>query len=105
MTANSIAELDPAILRPGRVDRIIEFHLPDEAQRERVLRYFCKLLDIPIPSDEDIALIVKATADLSDAYVAQAAKRLVYTPVDVLLEDITTLKRIQGSFIASGIKE
>lgn len=30
--------LDPALLRPGRVDRRIEFELPDPAGRERIFR-------------------------------------------------------------------
>ncbi len=103
MTANSIVDLDPALLRPGRIDRIIEFQLPDNTQREKVLRYFCELHNVPTPSDTDVAAIVAATEGLSEAYVAQVIERLVYTPIDILLEDITTLKRIQASLIDSGI--
>ena len=105
MTANSVEGLDPALLRPGRVDRVIEFHNPDEAQRELVFRYYLKLLGIVAPPDADVERVVEATEDLTEAYVAQVAKRLAYTSVDVLLEDIEALKRIQGSFINTGIRQ
>lgn len=38
LATNRPDTLDPALLRPGRVDRRIQFELPDLAGRERILR-------------------------------------------------------------------
>lgn len=36
--------LDPALIRPGRFDRIVSLKLPDSAGREKILRVHCKKL-------------------------------------------------------------
>lgn len=36
--------LDPALIRPGRFDRIVRLELPDVAGRERILRVHCQKL-------------------------------------------------------------
>ena len=36
MATNRIETLDPALIRPGRIDRKIEFPLPDEKTKRRV---------------------------------------------------------------------
>mmetsp|Transcript_21673 Transcript_21673/g.60164 ORF Transcript_21673/g.60164 Transcript_21673/m.60164 type:complete len:766 (+) Transcript_21673:138-2435(+) len=36
--------LDPALLRPGRLDRIVKLKLPDAAGREKILRVHCQKL-------------------------------------------------------------
>jgi proteasome regulatory subunit len=48
---NRIDTLDPAILRPGRFDRFIEFPLPNESAREAIFKIHFKNLNIENPLD------------------------------------------------------
>jgi len=43
MATNKIENLDPALIRPGRIDRKIEFPLPDEKTKRRIfsVRVLC----------------------------------------------------------------
>ncbi|KAJ0593434.1 putative proteasome endopeptidase complex, Acetolactate synthase [Helianthus annuus] len=46
LATNKIESLDPALLRPGRIDRKIEFPLPDIKTRRRIFRVHCHRLTV-----------------------------------------------------------
>lgn len=51
-TANDVSSLPPELLRKGRFDEIFFVDLPDERDREEILRlYFMRLLDFDPPPD------------------------------------------------------
>ncbi len=56
---NRIDTLDPAILRPGRFDRLIEFPLPNEIAREAIFKIHVRNLNIE--EDLDIKSFIKLT--------------------------------------------
>ena len=62
---NRIDMLDPAILRPGRFDRIIEIPLPDEKGREAIFKIHTRKMTIE--SDVDFDHVVKETEGTSGA--------------------------------------
>lgn len=62
---NRIDLLDPALLRPGRFDRIIEVPLPDEKAREEILKIHTR--NMKLEEDLDLAKIANMTAGLSGA--------------------------------------
>ena len=51
--------IDPAILRPGRLDQLIYIPLPDEKSREAILK--ANLRKSPIASEVDLLYIAKFT--------------------------------------------
>ncbi len=62
---NRIDLLDPALLRPGRFDRIIEIPLPDEKGRLEIFKIHTR--NMALGDDVDIDKLVKLTEDLSGA--------------------------------------
>ena len=69
--------LDPALRRPGRFDREIEFRVPDEAARKEILQIHTRR--VPLAEDVDLDALAKVThgyvgADLA-ALVKEAAMK------------------------------
>lgn len=65
MATNRIETLDPALIRPGRIDRKIEFPLPDEKTKRRIFNIHTAKMTLA----EDVAFdeLVMAKDDLSGA--------------------------------------
>lgn len=70
-TTNRLDMLDPALLRPGRLERVIQLELPDLAARENLLRLLAS--GKPLANDVD----VKALAGLTDGMTGAALEQLV----------------------------
>jgi transitional endoplasmic reticulum ATPase len=49
--------LDPALIRPGRIDRILLVPAPDEEGREKILKIFTK--DMPLAANIDLSELNK----------------------------------------------
>ena len=62
---NRVDLLDPALLRPGRFDRVIEIPLPDEEGRLEILKIHTKKMNLA--DDVDLDKIAKITDGLSGA--------------------------------------
>jgi len=65
---NRIDVLDPAILRPGRLDRKITVPLPDRRGREMILKVHAE--GKPLAEDIDYAVIARRTPGMSGADLA-----------------------------------
>lgn len=65
MATNRIETLDPALIRPGRIDRKIEFPLPDEKTRRRIFQIHTKKMTLA--DDLDLEEYITAKDDLSGA--------------------------------------
>jgi len=65
MATNRIDTLDPAMIRPGRIDRKIEFPLPDEKTKRRIFQIHTGKMTLA--EDVNIEEFVVAKDDLSGA--------------------------------------
>uniref|UniRef100_A0A3Q3JX89 AAA+ ATPase domain-containing protein n=1 Tax=Monopterus albus TaxID=43700 RepID=A0A3Q3JX89_MONAL len=65
MATNRIETLDPALIRPGRIDRKIEFPLPDEKTKRRIFQIHTSRMTV----SDDVTLddLILAKDDLSGA--------------------------------------
>ena len=88
MATNRIDSLDPALLRPGRIDRKIEFPLPDEKTKRRI--FDIHIGRMTCADDVDIEEFVQAKEDLSGADIkAICSNCLPFFIFDVLQSGIS----------------
>ena len=89
--------IDPALLRPGRFDKIIQIPLPDKESRKSILEINCK--DIPIadakgPDKIDYEKLAEMTDGMSGADVASIANTAVSLVVHEHLDSAPDAKEI-----------
>jgi len=65
LATNRIDSLDPALLRPGRIDRKIEFPMPDEKTRRRIFTIQTKRMTLS--EDVDLEELIMAKDQLTGA--------------------------------------
>jgi transitional endoplasmic reticulum ATPase len=73
MATNSIAAIDPALLRPGRFDLIIPVGAPDEAERAELAAEF-----LPTGDPVEVAVNTPGFTPADFALVAQRAAQLAF---------------------------
>ncbi len=73
---NRIDMIDPALLRPGRFDVVLEFPLPDLNDRLQILRVHLK--DRPLGSDVKLAEIAAATEGMTGSDLQAIADRAAF---------------------------
>jgi transitional endoplasmic reticulum ATPase len=78
-TTNRRDMVDPALLRPGRFDLLLEVPLPDLAARTAIFRVH--LTGKPVAPDVDAADLAAATPGFSGAAIAAACDRAALTAV------------------------
>lgn len=71
--------LDPAVVRPGRLERRIEVPSPDRAGREEILRVHADRR--PLAPDVDLAAVAARTPGLSGADLARVCNEAALTAV------------------------
>ncbi|KIH53098.1 ATPase, AAA family [Ancylostoma duodenale] len=65
MATNRIESLDPALIRPGRIDRKIEFPLPDEKTKRRIFQIHTSRMTLS--DDVNLEEFILAKDELSGA--------------------------------------
>lgn len=85
--------IDPALLRPGRFDKIIGIGLPDELARLDILKIHTR--DIPLASDLDLEVLSKKTEKFSGADLASLCHEAVLIAIQ---EYLPSLKELEEDF-------
>jgi cell division protease FtsH len=91
--------LDPALLRPGRFDRTITVHAPDQAGRLAILRVHAR--KIKLSSDADLEHVSRITPGMTGAELANLVNEAALLAVrrghsEVVLLDLTdALEKVQ----------
>jgi transitional endoplasmic reticulum ATPase len=70
---NRVDMLDPAVVRPGRFDEVIEIPTPEEKDREEIFRVH--LRNKPLEADLDTADLASRTGGFSGAEIASVCNR------------------------------
>lgn len=71
--------IDPAVRRPGRFDEEIEFTLPEQAERVKILTVHSS--DMPIADDVDFERIAQQTKGWSGADLKSIVKKAGFLAV------------------------
>src|ERR1044072_4970634 len=66
-------QIDPALLRPGRLDQLIYIPLPDEPSRHSILK--AALRKSPVANDVDLTFLGKSTHGFSGADLTEICQR------------------------------
>lgn len=82
MATNRIETLDPALIRPGRIDRKIEFPLPDEKTKRRIFNIHTSRMTLS--TDVNLQELIMAKDDLSgaDIKVGNHSVHLIRSGID-----------------------
>jgi 26S proteasome regulatory subunit T3 len=93
MSTNRADTLDPALLRPGRLDRKIEFPLPDRRQKRLIFQTVTSKMNLS--EDVDLEQYVSRPDQIS---AADRKNRYVITQQDFDKAYKTVVKRTQKDF-------
>lgn len=92
MTINDITKLDPALLRPGRIDEIIGLNPPDGEERKSILQGY--LNEFKVTGEIDLEKLIESTDGLTAAYLREVALQLRYRPQTKVLKVITRMNEL-----------
>jgi hypothetical protein len=80
LTTNRPETLEPALAsRPGRIDQTIEFPLPDEQRRQRLITLYARALSLPSALRHDLA---RRTDGASPAFIKEFMRRIAQHHLD-----------------------
>ena len=93
--------IDPALLRPGRFDKIIQVPNPDKESRKRILEINAK--KIPTGEDVDMEKIAEITDGMSGADTSSIANTAVSLVIHEFLDKHPDVKDVEKSSIEAKV--
>jgi hypothetical protein len=86
--------IDPAILRPGRLDQLIYIPLPDEKSRENIFK--ANLKKSPLAKDIDLIYLAKITHGFSGADLTEICQRACKLAIRQSIEEEVRREKIRA---------
>jgi len=104
LTTNRPDQLEPALAsRPGRIDQAIEFPLPDEDGRAKLVRLYARKLDVPVAL---VDTIVRRTQGVSAAFIKELMRRAaqfqIESGADTVLQERSVDRALEDMVFAGG---
>jgi proteasome regulatory subunit len=102
---NRVDMLDPALLRPGRFDRVIEIPLPDRVARQEILRIHTrKMLLEGIDMDKIVALTENTTGAELQAICREAGMMAVRREASAISQDdfLRAMAKVKNEVLFDG---
>lgn len=81
--------LDPALKRPGRFDRSIEFRMPDVIERQSILEIYAKIGDKKFSTDVDWSNVAERTPGFSAAQLENVVNEAAILSIRLKKNQIT----------------
>ncbi|CAN6285724.1 unnamed protein product [Urochloa humidicola] len=95
--------IDPALLRPGRLDQLIYIPLPDEASRHQIFK--ACLRKSPVAGDVDLGALARFTAGFSGADITEICQRACkYAIREDIEKDIERQKQAKEDMEVDGVE-
>jgi SpoVK/Ycf46/Vps4 family AAA+-type ATPase len=86
LTTNQPDQLEPALAsRPGRIDQAVEFPLPDEDGRTKLVRLYSRGLDVP---EAVLDAIVRRTKGASPAFIKELMRRSAQFQIELATDRV-----------------
>ncbi len=98
-TTNRLDMVDPALLRPGRFDLVLELPLPDENARLEILKIHTR--GRPVASDVDLANLAKSMENFAGAEIEAFCRRTAMLAIREFLEEKQVREGDYSSFCVS----
>jgi ATP-dependent 26S proteasome regulatory subunit len=95
LTTNRPEEIEPALAsRPGRIDQAIEFPLPDEEGRRKLVKLYARGLET---SEELMGLIVSRTKGVSPAFIKELMRRCAQFQIELSQANAVTQPAVDAA--------
>jgi len=95
LTTNRPEQIEPALVsRPGRVDQAIEFPLPDEEGRAKLVKLYARGLEI---SEELMELVVSRTKGVSGAFIKELMRRCAQFQIESSHGNVLTQSAVDAA--------
>ncbi|CAF1394366.1 unnamed protein product [Adineta ricciae] len=102
-TTNLIEAIDPALLRPGRIEKVIKIELPNKTARSAIFNIYTESLirNGALNGDVDINNIISRTEGMTGAHIEQIVRLAVHAAMrrDILERDKFDISEEEGELL------
>lgn len=104
LTVNDITQLDPAILRPGRVHETREIPEPGDKSRKLILDYYVKKFKLKLPAKQ-AAVFLSKSKGFSPADTREFCETALAVGVEIALQEIDRINNQRKLYAGDRCKD